>query len=60
MQELRREYPLAGLLAVARLARSSFYYQLELMWRPDKHARLKARILAVFDKNRGKRHLATV
>ena len=54
MQELRREYPLTGLLAVARLARSSFYYQLQLMRRPDKHARLKARILAVFDKNRGR------
>src|ERR1700755_1792173 len=39
---------------MARLARSSFYYQLELMRRPDKHARLKARILAVFHRNRGR------
>lgn len=54
MQELRQQYPLAGLLAVAELARSSFYYQLELMRRTDKHATLKARILTVFDKHRGR------
>jgi putative transposase len=54
VQELRREYPLAGLLAAAGLARSSFYYQLGLMRRADKHATLKARILAVFDKHRGR------
>lgn len=54
MQELRREHPLAGLLAVAGLARSSFYYQLELMRRADKHATLKTRILAVYDKHRGR------
>lgn len=54
MQELRQEYPLAGLLEVAGLARSSFYYQLELMKRADKHATLKTRILAVFHKHRGR------
>jgi putative transposase len=54
VQELRQQYPLAGLLAVAELARSSFYYQLELMRRTDKHATLKARILTVFDKHRGR------
>jgi len=54
VQELRREHPLAGLLAVAGLARSSFYYQLELMRRADKHATLKTRILAVYDKHRGR------
>jgi len=54
VQELRREYPLAGLLAVAGMARSSFYYQLGMMQRIDKHAVLKTQILAVFNKHRGR------
>ena len=54
MQELRQEYPLADLLAVAGLARSSFYYQLTLMQHADRHAALKAQILSVFDKHRGR------
>jgi transposase InsO family protein len=54
VQELRQDYPLAGLLAVAGLPRSSFYYQLELMRRKDKHATLRARILTVFDRHRGR------
>jgi putative transposase len=31
VQELRLQYPLAGLLSVAKLARSSFYYQSEVL-----------------------------
>jgi putative transposase len=54
VQELRQEYPLAGLLAIAGLARSSFYFQLKLLRRTDKHASLKTRILAVFDRHRGR------
>jgi putative transposase len=54
VQELRQEYPLAGLLTVAGLARSSFYYQRTLMQRADKHAALKTQILSVFDRHRGR------
>lgn len=54
MQELRREYPLDGLLRIARLARSSFYYQLKLLQMGDKHASLKSRIHAVFHRHRGR------
>jgi transposase InsO family protein len=45
---------MADLLAVAGLPRSSFYYQLALMQRADKHAALKTQILSVFDKHRGR------
>ena len=41
-------------MAVARMARSSFYYQLDRMKRADKHAMLKTQILAVFAKHRGR------
>lgn len=54
MQELRQEYPLANLLAIAGLARSSFYYQLNLIGRSDKHADLKNRILATYHRHRGR------
>ena len=54
MQELRQEYPLADLLVIAGLARSSFYHQLKLMQLTDKHAGLKARILRLFQRHRGR------
>lgn len=54
MQELRQEYPLAGLLKVAGLARSSFYYQQKLLRLADKYADLRVRIRAIFDRHRGR------
>lgn len=54
MIELRQHYPLADLLKVAGLARSSFYYQQKLMRLTDKYAGLKIRISRIFDQHRGR------
>lgn len=54
MQELRQEYPLAGLLKIAGLARSSFYYQQKLMRAIDKYASVKIRIRSIFAQHRGR------
>ena len=54
MLELRQEYPLTGLLKVAGLARSSFYYQRQVLRLTDKYASLKVRIRAIFDRHRGR------
>jgi putative transposase len=52
--ELRQQYPLVGLLRVAGLARSSFYYQQKRMRLSDKYASLKLRIRKIYDRHRGR------
>jgi transposase InsO family protein len=52
--ELRQIYPLANLLKIAGLARSTFYYQQKALQKEDKYADVKHRIKAVFDKNKGR------
>jgi putative transposase len=54
VQELRQQYPLRGLLQVAGLARSTFYYQQQARLVEDKHAQLKARIRLLFERHRGR------
>ena len=54
MQELRQQYPLAGLLAFAGLARSTFYYQLKARQASDKHRQLKDTIRSVFARHKGR------
>ena len=54
MQELRQQYPLAGLLAFAGLARSTFYYQLKARQASDKHQQLKDAIRSVFARHKGR------
>lgn len=54
MLELRQQYPLAGLLQVAGLARSTFYYQQKLLQRGDKYADLKVKIRELFDRHKGR------
>jgi putative transposase len=54
VQELRQDYPLAGLLKAAGMARSSFYYQQKLLRLTDKYASLKVRIRSIFDRHRGR------
>lgn len=54
MQELRQQYPLAGLLAFAGLARSTFYYQLKAGQASDKHQQLKDTIRSVFARHKGR------
>jgi putative transposase len=51
---LRHEFPLDGLLKVAALARSTFYYQCKASQKADKHAQLKARIRSVFERHKGR------
>jgi len=52
--ELRQHYPLAGLLKLAGLARSTFYYQQKVLQMADRYASLKARIQSIFDRHKGR------
>ncbi|EPZ92003.1 transposase domain protein [Burkholderia cenocepacia K56-2Valvano] len=59
MLELRQQFPLAGLLRVAGLARSTFYYQCKALAAPDRHASVKAKIRALFEQHKGALWLST-
>lgn len=48
MHELRHEFCLAPLLRAAKLARSTFYYQLNVAKSPDRNHDLKAKIQSVY------------
>jgi putative transposase len=52
--ELRPQFPLAGLLRVAGLARSTFYYQQKALAGEDKHHELRAAIRATFESHKGR------
>jgi putative transposase len=52
--ELRQQYPLAGLLKVAGLARSTFYYQQKALQTVDKYADLKVKIHTLFHLHKGR------
>lgn len=54
MRELRRAHALPVLLKVAKLARSTFYYQLKVMEMGDRYTDLKAEIRSVYDHHRGR------
>ncbi|MGE8626730.1 IS3 family transposase [Achromobacter denitrificans] len=54
VQGLRSAHPLALLLRVARLSRSTFYYHLKVQGAADKYAGLKARIGAVYARHKGR------
>ena len=54
MQELRQQYPIAGLLTLAGLARSTFYYQQKVQLLEDKHADLKKSIRALYERHQGR------
>ncbi len=54
MLGLRQQFPLAGLLKVVGLARSTFYYQRKVLEKADKHERLKAKIRAVYKRHKGR------
>lgn len=54
MQELRQQYPIDGLLKVAGLARSTYYYQVKVLEAGDKDADLKAMIQAVYERHKGR------
>ncbi|SDF33741.1 Transposase InsO and inactivated derivatives [Pseudomonas extremaustralis] len=54
MIELRQEHSLEGLLKLAGLARSTFYYQQKVQQSVDKYAELKSRIRSIFDEHKGR------
>ena len=54
MQELRQQYPIAALLKVAQLPRSTFYYQQSLLGQDDKYGQLKATIKAIYERHKGR------
>lgn len=54
MQALRQYHPIAALLKAAGLARSTFYYQLNVLTAGDRHADLKARIRTVYESHKGR------
>jgi putative transposase len=54
VQELRQRFSLAGLLKLAGLSRSTFYYRLQALQTSDRHAGLKAQIREVFDRHKGR------
>lgn len=51
---LKADYPLAVLLAVAGLARSTFFYHQARLTRPDPQAALKAAITEAFEQAKGR------
>ena len=54
IQELRQEYPLAVLLEIAQLPKSTFYYHRDNLEKPDKYADAKTVIAAIFHENKGR------
>jgi putative transposase len=52
--ELRQQYPLAALLKIAGLSRSTFYYQAKVQRAGDRYAGLKARIGAIYERHKGR------
>ena len=54
MIELRPQFPLASLLRVAGLARSTFYYQQGVLQAVDKYAAVKDQIKAIYEQHKGR------
>jgi putative transposase len=54
VDELRRDYRISGLLKLAALARSTFYYQQQRLRTADKHAKLKLKICETYHRHKGR------
>lgn len=54
MIELRQQHSLAGLLKVAGLSRSTFYYQQKALQLTDKYAEVKERIGTIYAQHKGR------
>ncbi|EPU3443730.1 IS3 family transposase, partial [Shigella flexneri] len=54
LNELRQFYPLDELLRAAEIPRSTFYYHLKALSKPDKYADVKKRIGEIYHENRGR------
>lgn len=54
MFELRQDYPVSALLTFAQIPRSTYYYWVKTLDRPDKDADLKSLITAIYNEHRGR------
>jgi transposase InsO family protein len=54
VHELRRDYPIEGLLKQAALPRSTFYYQQKKLHATDKYAALKIKIKEIYHGHKGR------
>ena len=54
VQELRQRYPLALVLEIAQLPKSTFYYHLKRQQKVDKYAQAKTAIAEIFHENKGR------
>lgn len=54
MSELRLQFPLAELLKLAGLPRSTFYYQISITGSDDKYRQVKKQIKTVFHRHKGR------
>ena len=54
LNELRQFYPLDELLKAAEIPRSTFYYHLKALSKPDKYADVKKRIGEIYHENKGR------
>ena len=52
--ELRRDYPLAALLKLAGIPRSTYYYHSRKANAVDKYAKERAEIIAIYQENQGR------
>jgi putative transposase len=52
--ELRFEFPIVALLKLADIPRSTYYYWVKIVNRPDKDAELKALITTIYQEHKGR------
>lgn len=52
--ELRQKYKLTALLELAEMPRSTYYYHVKQMQKPDKYAAIKEEILSIYHENQGR------
>ena len=52
--ELRQKYKLTALLELAEMPRSTYYYHVKQMQKPDKYAVVKEHIMAIYHENQGR------
>lgn len=50
--ELRHDHKITILLAVADISRSTYYYHVKQMDKPDKYATVKQEITVIYEENR--------
>jgi putative transposase len=52
--ELRREFKVIDLIKVAEMPRSTYYYWLKQMDKPNKYSEIKEVIQQIFDEHQGR------